>query len=421
MKEKEIEKIDEVIQNLVYEKINLRKAYNYYHCLRDADQFQHLEDNYGIGTPTNLGFTPLIKKHIDVLVGEYLGFDPDLAISCKDEKTISNILRDKKLKIDAELYEYLKRYLYNVAISIVSGELNGLDPKVESDIKRIAEDIDKTFISDYEIAAQNILLYFKQSRDLDLKNKMRELFTHLLITGCCYYRTKPSPSGTNVKFEVLNPIDTFIERNRNEYYLNKSRRAVIRKWMNREEILHEYGKELSSSAISKLDEEIGKGSTNYNTLFVRTPANTLNVDENMRPILTNVPTPGILAGLEATPLYPYDQSYLYALHPVIPVYEVEWLEYSTKTHRTTRHEGVKIGSEIYITRGESKYINRTQSDPDNCTLSINGMFFLDKNGTPFSIMLATANLQDWHLVLSKFRELLETPNVKTRTISSQAA
>jgi len=82
------------------------------------------------------------------------------------------------------------------------------------------------------------------------------------------------------------------------------------------------------------------------------------------------------------------------------------LEYDKSTHRTTRHEGVKIGSEIYITPGESEYVNRTQSDPDNCTLSVNGLFFLDKNGSPFSIMLATSDLQDKYDLLIYYRDNL---------------
>ena len=49
--EKEVSKINETIGALVYDKIAIRKAYNYYHAHRDADQFKHLELNYGIGTP----------------------------------------------------------------------------------------------------------------------------------------------------------------------------------------------------------------------------------------------------------------------------------------------------------------------------------------------------------------------------------
>ena len=104
-REKEIESIDRCIQELVYQKIALRKAYNYYHGVRDAEQFKYLEENYGIGTPTSITFTPLMKKHIDVLVGEYLELEPEMTVTCKDDDTISKIQRDKKLKVDSEIYK----------------------------------------------------------------------------------------------------------------------------------------------------------------------------------------------------------------------------------------------------------------------------------------------------------------------------
>lgn len=92
MNKTEIQLIDDAINELVYEKVRLRKAYQYYHCHRDADQFKSLEFNYGVGTPTAVNFTPLIKKHIDVLVGKYLELEPDLKISCKDSLTVTNIM-----------------------------------------------------------------------------------------------------------------------------------------------------------------------------------------------------------------------------------------------------------------------------------------------------------------------------------------
>ena len=75
----------------------------------------------------------------------------------------------------------------------------------------------------------SILNYVKNSRDIDLKNKMRELFTDLLIGGVCYYRVKPSGGKNNLQLEILNPLETFIERNPNEFYLNRSPRALIRR------------------------------------------------------------------------------------------------------------------------------------------------------------------------------------------------
>ena len=385
-KAKEIDKINRHIGELVYDKTALKKAYNYYHCVRDKDQFAHLEQNYGIGAPTTVSFTPLVKKHIDVLVGEYLELDPDLQITCKDSNTISQIMREKQLKIDGELYSFLKKYLQNSIVQILLEDKNPVsDPFIEKEMQKIKTDIESDFVSNYEIAAQNILNYVKHSRDIDLKNKMRELYLDILIAGVCYYRTKPSGSGENLKFEVLNPLDTFIERNPNEFYINKSSRAVIRRFLTREQILAEFGSELTPEAKAKLKTSEGTGRENGSYVYVKTGRfdNLVQFPE----------TKGILAGLEVHPTLNGDRGYEYS-QTVYTVYEVEWLEWDKDENRLTRHEGVKIGPEIYICRGESEYVTRSASNPADCTLSVNGMFFSDRNGQPFSLILSTASLQD---------------------------
>lgn len=407
-KEKEIEKINSCISELVYEKTQLKKAYNYYHCVRDAEQFKHLENNYGIGTPTSVSFTPLIKKHIDVLVGEYLELDPDLQISCKDEQTISNIMRDKQLKINQEVYLYLKQRIESGIIGILmEGKLPAKDPYIEKEIEKIKKNIDKNFVSEYEIAAQNIINYIKNSRNIDLKNKLRELLTDLLITGICYYRVRPSGSKDNLQLEILNPLDTFVERNYNEFYLNRSPRAVIRRWMDKTQVLKEFGDELSSEAKGKLDDLFGKGWDNAGAVWVRTEHETV-VNSDGLIETRQAPSPGILGGLEVAPIFPWNEAgqYNYREKPVIPVYECEWIEWDDKNSRLTRHEGVKIGAEIYICRGESENIVRSITNPKDCTLSINGMFFSDKNGNPLSIVLNTMDLQDKYDLLIYYRDNL---------------
>ena len=49
-------------------------------------------------------------------------------------------------------------------------------------------------------------------------------------------------------------------------------------------------------------------------------------------------------------------------------------------------------------------MTRTKDNPNSCTLSINGTFFADRNGNPFSLMLATANLQDRFDVLNFYKD-----------------
>lgn len=399
-KDKEIEKINSCINDLIYDKVQLKKAYNYYHCIRDAEQFKHIEENYGIGTPTSVGFTPLIKKHIDVLVGEYLELDPDLQISCKDEHTISDIMRDKQLKIHSAVYNKFKEKLENVIVQVI---LNGQeitdDPLFAKELERIKKEVADTYVSEYEIAAQNILNYIKNSRDIDLKNKMRELLTDLLIGGVCYYRTRPSNGKNNLKLEILNPIDTFVERNHNEFYLNKSPRAFVRRWLTVDQILAEYDEELTDEARNQLTKDTPKGVDNDNAVYVRVPH--YAAKERMPRAST---TPGILGGLEVSPIREVSDPYYSRNDNLIPVYECEWVEY--EKDKLVRHEGVRIGEEIYIVRGESEDIVRSVSNPKDCSLTINGIFFSDKNGDPFSIVLHTMDLQDRYDLTIYYRDSL---------------
>jgi hypothetical protein len=72
-----------------------------------------LEENFGIGQPTSVEFIPLIKKHIDALVGEYLGTPIIPKVSCKDSETITNIFREKELEISKGIFEFLQSHLQN--------------------------------------------------------------------------------------------------------------------------------------------------------------------------------------------------------------------------------------------------------------------------------------------------------------------
>ena len=156
-KDKELmDNIDRAINELVYEKTTLIKAYNYYHGKRDPEQFRHLEENYGIGTPTSIEFIPLVKKHIDVLIGEYLSIPVRPKISCKDKETISNIFRDKQLQINNAVITELRNHLNNTITAAITGGKVAEDAIIKSNIAKLIENLDRNFISEYEIAAQNI-------------------------------------------------------------------------------------------------------------------------------------------------------------------------------------------------------------------------------------------------------------------------
>lgn len=385
----DIKKIDSAITELIYDKIAIKKAYNYYHKRRDAEQFRHIEENYGIGVPTGVGFNPLVRPHIDRLIGEYLGLEQDLKISCKDTATLDNIMRDKQLAINKGCSDYLKKYLQNhIVASILDNKESRIDPFIEKELDKIKSNIEESFVSEYEIAAQNILDYIKQSRHIDIKNKMHELLIDLLVTGTCYYRVKPTSSGDNIHFEVLNPINTFVEKDPNSQYLADSRRVVVRKFMSSEDVISEYREYLTSDDIGNIKKSLGGYSNESGVYYIRAASGS---HQNV----WNSTHTGVLGGLEIHPTWPDDglgYSNVYN-NNLWTVYEVEWIDVD-KDGVQHRYEGVKIGDEIYITKGESEYVNRTKDDPKHCRLSVNGLFLLSKNGEPNSIVLNTMDLQD---------------------------
>ena len=155
-----IEFTNKAIAELVYPKWELQKAYNYYNGKRDAEQFRYLEENFGIGNPTSVEFIPLIKKHIDALIGEYLGTTITRKISCKDSDTISKITREKELKINKEVFNFLQQRLKNKILEFTQQNKDLVDNSIKQEIEKLIEDIDQNFI----IRLINYRLYIFQSK-----------------------------------------------------------------------------------------------------------------------------------------------------------------------------------------------------------------------------------------------------------------
>lgn len=398
-KEKEIiDNIDRAINELVYEKTQLIKAYNYYHGKRDPEQFRHLEENYGIGTPTSVEFVPLVRKHVDVLIGEYLSTPLLPKISCKDKETLSNIHRDKQVAIHSEVVNKLKEHLNNVVYSAMfEGSQNApkTDIEIEKSLAETIELLDQNFISEYEVAAQNIVDWSMQSRNIDFTNKRKILLTDLLVSGTCYYKVCKSGSKENVSLKILNPINTFIDRNPESPYLKDSMRAVCREYLTKDQIFAKYGDLLSEDDLEALenmeDFSIDGSTTTYLRSYDSVTGNTMS--------------DGILGGFEITPLLPFERN-TSKYFRMYPVYEVEWLKAEKKdgTYVKNRYMGVRIGTSIYLPIGLIEEVSRSADDPKECSLSINGMFYSDRNGDPFSLILSTANLQDKFDVLNFYRD-----------------
>ena len=263
---------------------------------------------------------------------------------------------------------------------------------IETQLKRIVEDININFVSEYEIAAQNVIEYIMQSRDTDMTNVLRHLLLDLLITGYTFYRVLPTVEKNNVRIEALSPLNVFPDRNLDSPYIKNSNRIVVRKWMNKTQILNLYGKDLSKDDIELIKD---RWETVYDeaTYYVRTLPN------------HGVPsTDGIKAGREiVVPGYPSVSNGKF--HDLIPVYEVEWID-TDDNFVMQRYQTIRIGESVYILKGIDNEVIRSNSNPSYCGLSVNGVYFVNRGSEPYSLVLACSHLQDKFDILNFYRDNL---------------
>lgn len=389
--QKTIDKINAAINELVYDKAQIAKAYNYYHGKRDPEQFRHLEENYGIGTPSSLEFVPLVRKHIDVLIGEYLSIPILPRVSCKDTKTLKQIEKDKKAKMNSSLIGEMKSLMLN----LLRGEASTFG--YEAKLNQIQSDIDENFISDFEIAAQNIVDWSMQNRCIDYKNKLKILLTDLLVAGIGYYKVSKSNDGNSINFRVLNPLYTYVDRNPHSPYMKHSARSVIKDYMTKDQILAEYGNHLTNDDIETLENSENSSMDNMSSTYIRS----YDSVTASQPIMSD----GILGGFEVTPLLPFERSTSHYFR-LYPVYSVEWLQTDKENGKwiQNRYSGTRIGTNIFILNGKDTDVTRDMDDPNKCCLTVNGMFYSDRNGDPYSLVIKTANLQDKYDLLHFYRD-----------------
>ena len=380
---------DYIIGSLVREKLELYKAYNYYNGVRDHYQYENLEKNYGVGNPTSVGFTPLTRKHIDAIVGEYLTTKPKPRISCKDKRTLTNIFRDKQLQVIKSQKEYISKFLENAVYKAIMGQGDKqqdqklVDDQIEKELKEIQDSVQRNFISEYEIAAQDICEYVLQNRQIDFTNKLEQLLLDLLISGQAYYKVVPTHEGTNFRIELCDPLNTWVDKDPKNKYMKNAYKAVVRKWMTPEEIEIKYGDFLTQKDLKQIKE--WKNFYNEETNFALVTGQTSRCGAQ---------GDGILAGVG---VYPFEnEKREFRRYDLIPVYDVEWIDSKKEGDKLIgyTYQVTRIGNDIYILEGNNIPMPRDIDAPNEPRLSINGLWYTNGHGSPYSLMLATADLQD---------------------------
>lgn len=382
---------DYIIGELVHEKRDLIKAYNYFNGVRDHYQYENLEKNFGVGNPTSVGFTPLTRKHIEAIVGEYLTTKPKPKISCRDQRTLSCIDRDKQLQIIQQQKQFISKYLNNALYKTIMSdgqqqqgqgqEQQMQDDLIDRELKMIKDQVSRNFISNYEIAAQDIVNFTLQDREIDFYNKLEQLILDLLISGQAYYKPVANHRGDGYILEICDPLNTWVDKDPKNRYMKHAYKSVVRKWMTAEEIEIKYGDFLNDKQLKEIRE--WKNFYDYEDDFVMISGQAARFGSNQ----------GIVMG-GVHPILDEQRFYKWNL---IPVYEVEWIDSKKIENQIIgyTYHVTKIGQDIYVLDPENDIMMpRNMSDPHIPRLNINGIWYTNGHGGPYSLMLATADLQD---------------------------
>lgn len=391
--------IDTAIAELVVEKKYLKTARNYYNGVMDAEEFKYLEEAWGMSNPTSIEFIPLVRKHIDALIGEHLGNKLKPKITCKDKRTLDTIEKMKAKELHkAELLKLKNQFQANLDFLIEQktnpGAQTPKDEASEDNLKEQKEDLAKNFISEFELAAQFVIEDIRHNKTMDLTEKRRRLMKDILVDGECGYKVELVHEGQAPKVVVLDNMNLFYERNPNSYYLKAAPRIVYRKWMTRDQILNRWGHlfENEKDALDRLFHGVSNPyyGSNSNVQYVSAPDAIGLIDG------VGVAVDGYMDNYSANQEQRWN---------LIPVYEVEWLTVNKEEidgetiYKQYRYKGTRIGEEIYADMGIDETAIRSNDNPYECFNSFNGVSYSDHNGKPYSLVLATKILQDKYNIL----------------------
>ena len=123
-------------------------------------------------------------------------------------------------------------------------------------------------------------------------------------------------------------------------------------------------------------------------------------------------TAGILGGLEASMMFPYGIQQN-SNERYYTVDDCEWIRSEKQDsgklkgkYVQFRYRCVRIGKDIFIPFGKINDIPRSISNPEKATLSLNGRYLIDGNGSQYSLILKLADLQDEYDITNFFEDCM---------------
>ena len=404
--------IDYCIAQLVRDRTQIRTYRDYYYGVRNERDFAYLTENFGIGTPSKLKFTPLIKPRIDALLGSILAENFKCQVAATDERSLQASEEMRKQKLIDETDTKLSMFVDNVTKAVKSQQagqdVKAPDPgELGTSLKGVQSKYTTNFVSDFIVAAQDILRFFENDDTIELKQKLKQLALDLLVTGECYWRVYCEVIGQDPILQVVKPENMFYNKNTNNQFLDDGvvDSIVHREYLTRKDVLRRYGRFMDE------DQRTYIFGHNARTRTARSLRSSVDLE------------------LYYNDVDPVNGQKSYTMLDVLEVFHVEWIalnevqltdeekadnttvdginsEVSDKAWRMDRYEGIRVAGSVYVDCGKSSYVVRSEARPYVCGLSYNGVCYNDRNGKPYSLVGALKDLQDVYDLTQFYRDNL---------------
>src|SRR5690606_25810680 len=223
-------------------------------------------------------------------------------------------------------------------------------------------------------------------------------FTEDLVTaGQAYYQVKVEQKGKKPLIRVLNPLNLYYTKSPDTKWIKDCDRVVYKERIPVTEVWTLYGHRMTKKDQDRFMENWGK-------YIVGSEMEIL--DYAFGSVERTIDF-GIQKGIEIPMI---DVSYVEwkantrvvvrepdpELEPVVDGdMDVKLSRLKTRyKFRLDRFEGVRIGEDIYVNAGESKFVVRDPDDPSNVSLTVNGLCYNDRHGEPYSLVLKTKDVAD---------------------------
>lgn len=376
---------------LTGEKDKLIQAYNQRNGVRNADDFNYLWSAYGIEFPAQMRHVPVLRAIFDSLVGQAINRPLKPNITCDDTDSVNYIFQEHRDQILKEVSQFWKNKIQ--AATMVAGDEAPDTVRAQEFLKKLEKKYNEGgFQADIEIAAKRMLTWAIQK--FKVRSNLMTFAEDLVAGGQCYYQVKVTQIGRKPISKVVNPLSVFYTKGSETKFIKDCPRVVLKERVPVSVVWSLYGHKMKKIDQDRFVSNWGKYIVGSNMEIIDYEFGTLESKAQF-PIQELLNEPMI------------DVSYVeWKANTKVPMVEVEESSVEGASEeklmklkkrykfQLDRYEGTRIGEDIYVEMGKSKFVVRDPDDPSNVPLSINGICYNDRNGEPYSMVLKTKDIAD---------------------------